>query len=76
MKNKNVTFSMPLEIISQLHTTVPKKGLSQFVAKAIAKALEEENAQLKADYIASTTDTERNKTIAEWDELEVEGWDD
>lgn len=76
MKNKNITFSMPDELIGTLHSVVGRRGLSQFVAKAIKKALEERMSELKRAYAAANNDPDRLKTISDWESLEAEGWDE
>ncbi len=74
MKNINVTFSIPEEVNSLLHTHVRKRELSKFVTSAIKKALEEEQSKLKAAYMAADKDPDRREVIEDWSSLESEDW--
>lgn len=72
----NVTFSLPVEINTLLHTRVERRMLSQFVSAAISKALNEERANLRAAYKAANNDPDRNEVITDWDALDSEGWNE
>jgi metal-responsive CopG/Arc/MetJ family transcriptional regulator len=74
VKNKNVTFSIPDELIEQLRRIVGKRGQSRFVAKAIEKAIEDEIVSLRAAYRAANEDTNRIKVIQDWVVLDNEDW--
>lgn len=74
-KRIHVTFSIPIEVNTLLHSVVEKRGLSHFVTRALENALEEEQKSLKAAYAAANKDPDRKKTIVEWSALETEGWD-
>lgn len=75
-KKIHVTFSIPEDVNRLLHSTVEKRGLSEFVTKALKKALDEETDLLKKAYASASEDADRNKTVEEWSDLEVEGWDE
>ncbi len=72
----HVTFSIPEDVNRQLHRIVPKRGLSEFVTKALEAALEEATSSLKKAYAAAEQDLDRKKTIEEWSDLEIEDWND
>lgn len=74
MKNINVTFSIPEPTNALLHSLVEKRGLSRFVAKAIEKALAEEQLKLKAAYSAADKDLDRKEVLEDWSSLESEEW--
>lgn len=76
MKNKNVTFSLPVELTAQLHNIVGKRGLSKFVSLALEKALAEKVKNLKAAYQEAEEDTDRLRVIEDWKDVETEGWDE
>lgn len=76
MKNVTVTFSIPQDVNDLLHSVVKKRGLSQFVTKAIRSALEEEQEQLRLAYEMANNDPDRQQTIDEWKFLDAEGWGD
>jgi len=72
----HVTFSLPKEVNKLLHSFVPKRGLSSFVSQAIVNALEEEQKQLKAEYLANEKDAVMKKEMKDWEVLDFEGWDE
>lgn len=75
MKTKNVTFSLPIDIVEQLQMFIEKQGMSQFAASALEKALTEKRNALRAEYIEASKDPDRLKTIEEWKHLDAEGWE-
>lgn len=76
MKKVTVTFSIPENLNHQLHSVVEKRGLSQFVSKAIEQALQAEEAALKQAYKEASGDPERNSLIDDWSSLDGAVWDD
>ena len=72
----NVTFSIPETINSLLHSLIEKRGMSQFVTRALERALEEERLSLKAAYTAASQDPERISLLEQWAILEGDGWDE
>lgn len=75
MKTKNVTFSIPLDLIDTLQRTVGRREMSKFVAKAVEKALKEKLKKLAAEYAASENDPDVQEVIEDWKALDVEGWE-
>jgi metal-responsive CopG/Arc/MetJ family transcriptional regulator len=73
MKHKNMTFSIPDDLLLLLHTKIGKRGLSQFISEATRKALMEkelqEEQELDAAYEAANKDPDRLETIKDWDDL-------
>ena len=76
MKKISVTFSIPEELNTQLHSVVEKRGLSAFVSNAIEQALEKEQHNLENAYKESNSDSNRVKLIEEWSQLDGEDWND
>ncbi len=70
-KKIHVTFSIPVEVNSMLHSVVGKPGLSEFVTNALRKALEEERNSLRKAYAAANEDPDRKKTIDDWSVLDT-----
>ena len=66
MKTKKITFSIPLDLITTLHSRINKGKLSKFVAKALQKAFEEDDAILKAAYHAANDDPDRLEILQDW----------
>jgi hypothetical protein len=75
-KKVNVTFSIPENINSLLHSLVEKRGMSQFVTKALERALEEERLSLKAAYAAANDDSDRRLVLQDWSAFDSDGWDE
>lgn len=82
-KHENITLSFPSDLTSLLHSKVPRRGISKYVADAVRKALEEEEQkkmlQLEEAYEAANKDRDRSKTVEEWKAIEnvdnAEGWE-
>ena len=75
-KNVHVTFSLPKDVNKLLHSCVPRRGLSSFVSQAIMKALEDEQQQLRAEYLANENDSRMEKEMKDWNILDLEAWDE
>ncbi len=73
-KHKNITFSIPSDLLLSLHSHIGHRGLSQFISEAIRKALGEEidekQTSLDAAYEAANTDATRLQTLRDWDLLD------
>lgn len=76
MKNKNVTFSMPIELVNLLHAHVDKRNLSKFICQTVEKALAEKTNKLKAAYLQANDDPGQNEVNEDWKFLDNEGWDE
>ena len=81
-KHQNITLSFPRELSALLHDRIPRRGISQYVAKAVRKALEEDErksmSKLEAAYEQAEKDRSRSRTIKELKTLdadEIEGWE-
>lgn len=75
MKTKNITFSLPIDIVELLQAFVEKQKMSQFAAQALRNALIEKKESLKAEYKEANKDPDRLKTIDEWRHLDIAGWE-
>lgn len=75
MKTKNVTFSLPENIIDMLQSLIGKQKMSSFAASALEKALEEKRELLKKEYAEANNDPDSLKTIDEWRHTDTEGWE-
>lgn len=74
MKHENITLSFPAELNALLHARVSTRGISKYVAKAVKKALDEDEKRtsmsLEAAYEEAGRDRERLKEIEEWKVLD------
>lgn len=75
MKTKNITISMPTELVSTLQSKVGKRELSKYIVKVVRKAIEEEQTSLEAAYAAAENDPDRIEIINDWRPLDMEGWE-
>ncbi len=75
-KKISVTFSIPVELNNMLHSMIDRRKLSRFVAQTLEQALMEKKHALKEAYMQASQDTDRLKTIKEWEAIDGEGWND
>lgn len=75
MRKMNMTFSIPEDVACLLHTNVEKRGLSLFVTQAIRDALQQEQKELKAAYLAANKDPDRKAVLDDWKVLDHQDWD-
>ncbi len=75
-KKISVTFSIPVELNTMLHSMIDRRKLSLFVAQALEQALQEKREALKKAYVQAYKDSDRIQTIKEWEALEGEGGND
>ncbi len=73
MKTKNVTFSLPENVIDMMHSLIGKQKMSSFAAQALEQALEQKKESLRKQYTEAAQDADRLKTIEEWSVTDVEG---
>lgn len=73
-QHKNMTFSIPDDLVQMLHINVGKRGLSRFISEAVRKALtekqREEEKELDAAYEAANKDADRLEALKDWDSLD------
>lgn len=70
-----VSFSLPVQLIAQLRTSVGQREMSKFAARALQDALKQEQEKLRTAYQAAANDPARNELLNEWSTLDVEGLD-
>ena len=82
MKHENITLSFPSDLNALLHVRVSRRGISKYVAKAVKKALEEDEQRellkLEAAYEEAGKDPDRLEVIKDFEALDnadVEGWE-
>ncbi len=73
---KNITFSMPVELIRELTVAARGRELSKFVAEAVRKAIDERNRVLRLAYAEDAKDPDTAETFKEWSVLDGEGLDE
>lgn len=75
MKTKNITISMPTDVLATLQGRVGKRELSKFITKVVIKAIEDEKAALEAAYAAADNDPDTIDVINDWKALDTEDWE-
>jgi hypothetical protein len=71
MRTKNITLSIPVDLVEILRTRVEKRELSTFVTKALERALQEEVENLKMAYKYANEDPDRLETLRDWADIEL-----
>jgi len=66
---KNQTFSLPVEITTELHSLIRRREMSSFVADAIRQKLESKKKELRDAYISANRDSGQMEAIEEWASL-------
>lgn len=75
MKTKNVTFSLPEDVVEMMQSLIGKQKMSSFAAQALEQALKQKKESLRKQYVEAAQDVDRLKTIEEWSITDVEGWE-
>lgn len=75
----NQTFSLPIELVEELHKTIKNMERSAYVAELIRKGLEKKKEELRQEYIAMGKDKEQDKVMEDWegtigDGINEENW--
>ena len=69
MATRKMTFSIPVDLASQLLTRVPARDRSRFLAKALEKSLREEEQALVRSCRLANQDREITAIEQEWDQI-------
>ena len=72
-KKVNQTFSIPMEISTDLHLYVKRREMSQFVSDAIRKELSFRKEELRRAYSASNTDVGQRESMHDWKDTLQDG---
>lgn len=75
MKNSNITFRIPNEVIKMLKSLVGKQNMSKFVTKTLQSALHEKKEHLAKQYMEDAQDPEIKQVMDDWSILDSEGWE-
>lgn len=76
IKTVNQTFSLPIEVSSDLHAYVKSRERSRFVAEAIKKELKEKKEELRKAYMSANEDAGQIEAAQEWQSTLGDGIDD
>lgn len=72
-QHRNMTLSLPDDVIQELHLFVKKRGISRFVEEAIVEKLKAQKLSLEQQYKEAAQDEERNQIFAEWEQMSGDG---
>jgi len=67
IKTTNLTFSLPLDISSELRAYVKSRERSHFVAEAIRKEIEAKKEELRQEYLSASEDEGQIEAMKDWD---------
>lgn len=73
MNYKNQTFSIPTDIVSDLHSLVKHREISKFVSQAIKKQLSARKTALKRQYISANKDKGHKEVMKDWESTISDG---
>lgn len=73
---KNQTFSIPIDIVNDLHALVKNREISQFVATAIKKELSAKKTALKRQYMSANKDKGQKEVAKDWESTIIDGNND
>ncbi len=63
----NQTFSLPIELVEELHKTIKNMERSAYVAELLRQGLEKKKEELRQEYIAMGKDKEQDEIMKEWE---------
>jgi metal-responsive CopG/Arc/MetJ family transcriptional regulator len=66
LKTINQTFSLPIELSSELHALIKPRERSRFVANAIRKELKAKRDELRNAYMAANEDEGQIEATEDW----------
>lgn len=73
LRHRNITLSLPQEMINELHVFVKKRGISRFVEEAVKEKLKIQKFSLEQQYIEAAQDEDRNQIFSDWESLSGDG---
>lgn len=65
---QHMTISMPVKLCKELHVFIKKRGISHFIAEAVAKELQQRKLSLEEQYRLAAQDEQMNREFKEWEE--------
>jgi metal-responsive CopG/Arc/MetJ family transcriptional regulator len=63
----NQTFSLPVELVEELHKTIKNMERSAYVAELLRQGLEKKKEELRQEYIAMGKDKEQDEVMKDWE---------
>lgn len=69
----NQTFSLPIELVEELHKSIKSMERSAYVAELIRQGLEKQKEELRQEYMAMGKDKEQDEVMKDWEETVGDG---
>ena len=73
MKKLPMSIFLPEDLVRDLRSYVPKRKISEFIARSIEEKLKTKKAQMAKDLITASSDNMRIKECESWDTLLEDG---
>ncbi len=75
-KTVNQTFSLPLDVMHDLHTYIKPRERSRFVSELLRNGLEAKKHDLRQSYIDANTDAGQTEALTDWEGTVADGTDE
>lgn len=72
----NQTFSLPQDVMKDLHTYIKPRERSRFVSQVLRSGLEAKKNELRQSYIDANNDEGQNEAIVDWEGTLADGTDE
>jgi metal-responsive CopG/Arc/MetJ family transcriptional regulator len=63
----NQTFSLPIELVDELHKTIKNMERSAYMAELLREGLEKKKDEIRQEYIAMGKDSEQDEIMKDWE---------
>ena len=63
----NQTFSLPIELVEELHKAIKNMERSAYIAELLREGLEKKKEVLRQEYIAMGKDKEQDEVMEDWE---------
>ncbi len=75
-KTVNQTFSLPVEVLHDLHVYIRPRERSRFVSDLLREGLEAKKQDLRQSYIDANQDAGQNEALIDWEGTVADGTDE
>lgn len=72
----NQTFSLPQDVMRDLHTYIKPRERSRFVSELLREGLEAKKQELRKSYLNANNDEGQNEAMSDWEGTVGDGSDD
>ncbi len=75
-KTVNQTFSLPVDLLHDLHIYIKPRERSRFVSELLRHGLEAKKRALRQSYIDANEDAGQNEALTDWEATVADGRDE